>query len=223
MPRLARVDLGDYVYHVINRAIGRLKIFESEKDYLLFEEALADAKEETGMRILAYAIMPNHWHLVLYPRNAGDLGTFMHRLTNTHTRRVHVRTRTIGHGSLYQGRYKSFIVQNDSHFLTLLKYVERNPVRAKLSQTCEGWRWGSAWRRINGTHEQRALIDASPVSLPDRYRIWINAPEKSDDLKAMRLSVNKGVPYGEDRWVDAMVEEYGLETTRRPAGRPKKS
>lgn len=222
MPRLARVDLGDYVYHIINRAVGRLKIFESKEDYLLFEEALADAKRETDMRILAYVIMPNHWHLVLYPRNAGDLGTFMHRLTNAHTRRVHVRTRTIGHGPLYQGRYKSFIVQNDPHFLTLIKYAERNPVRAKLSKTCEVWRWGSAWRRINGTKEQQTLLGEPPVPLPNRYRLWVNTPEKEDELKTIRLSVNKGVPYGKDRWVNTMVTKYNLESTRRFAGRPKK-
>jgi len=223
MPRLARVDLGEYVYHVINRAIGRLKIFESKDDYALFEELLARAKEETGMRILAYAIMPNHWHLVLYPRNAGDLGIFMHRLTNTHTRRVHVRTRTIGHGPLYQGRYKSFIVESDQHLLTLIKYVERNPVRARLARTCEAWQWGSAWRRINGTKEQQELLDSSPVLLPHQYRTWINTPDREDDLKTIRLSANKGVPYGRDRWVDAMVTKYNLEYTRRSAGRPKKS
>lgn len=223
MPRLARVDLGNYTYHVINRAVGRLKIFESKDDYTLFEDTLASAKEETSMRILAYAIMPNHWHLVLYPKNAGDLGTFMHRLTNAHTRRVHVQTRTIGHGPLYQGRYKSFIVQSDPHLLALIKYVERNPVRAKLARTCESWRWGSAWRRINGTEEQQKLLDELPVSLPDRYRSWINTPEKEDDLTALRHSANKGLPYGRDSWVTMMVKKHGLESTQRSAGRPKKS
>ncbi len=223
MPRLARVDLGDYAYHVINRAVGRLKIFESKDDYLLFEELLASAKEETEMRILAYTIMPNHWHLLLYPREAGDLGTFMHRLTNAHTRRVHVNTHTIGHGPLYQGRYKSFLIENDFHLLAVLKYIERNPVRAKLSRTCEGWRWGSAWWRINGTVEEKKLFDESPVDLPRGYRSWINTPEKQDDLKALRYAVNKGLPYGGSHWVDAMVEKYGLEATRRHAGRPKKS
>ncbi len=222
MPRLARVDLGNYVYHVINRAVGRLKIFESKEDYELFEELLADAKEETGMRILAYSIMPNHWHLVLYPRKAGDLGIFMHRLTNAHTRRVHVKTRTIGHGPLYQGRYKSFLIETDPNLLSVIKYVERNPVRAKLVRTCESWQWGSAWRRINGTVEEKNLLDPSPMPLPLGYRSWINTPEKKDDLKSLRTSVNKGVPYGRDRWVDTMVRTHHLESTRRSAGRPKK-
>jgi putative transposase len=137
MPRHARIDLGGHVYHVINRAVGRLTIFKSKRDYQLFEELLVSAQQEVHMRILAYTVMPNHWHLVLYPRGSGDLGTFMHRLTNAHTRRVHVQTRTIGYGPLYQGRYKSFMVKNDAHLLTLIKYVERNPVRAKLAHSPE--------------------------------------------------------------------------------------
>ena len=90
MPRLARIDIGGEIYHVINRANGRMQIFNNNKDYQLFEKFLLDAKELTDMRILAYAIMPNHWHLVLHPKNDGDLGVFMHRLTNAHTRQVHV-------------------------------------------------------------------------------------------------------------------------------------
>src|SRR3989344_6083708 len=150
MPRTDRIDLADRIYRIINRAIGRLKIFNAKKDYLLFEELLTEAKELTGMRIFAYTIMPNHWHLVLSPQKGGDLSLFMHRLSNTHTRRVHTSTGTIGSGHLYQGRYKSFLVNKDNYLLALIKYVERNPVRAKLVSSCELWQWGSAWRRIIG-------------------------------------------------------------------------
>lgn len=223
MPRLARVDVGNHLYHVINRALGRHTLFSTKTDYQDFEDLLSLVKDETGMRIVAYTLMPNHWHLVLYPRRDGDLGTFMHRLTNAHTRRVHVKTRTIGYGPLYQGRYKSFLIENDPHLLTVLKYVERNPVRAKLSKTCESWQWGSAWRRVNGTPEQQKLISESPVPLPRTYRAWVNTPDKEDDLTALRHAINKGVPYGQDRWVDAIVNKYHLEATQRGAGRPKKS
>lgn len=223
MPRLARVDVGNHAYHVINRAVGRMQIFETKEDYALFESLLEKIKEETGMRILAYCLMPNHWHLVLYPRNDGDLGLFMHRLTNAHTRLVHTRTATVGHGPLYQGRYKSFLIQNDQHLLTVIKYVERNAVRAKFARTCEAWRWGSAMRRLSGTREQKKIIDSCPTALPTNYRAWINEPEQSEDLQDLRHSVNKGVPFGGVRWVDAMVDRYGLQTTLRGAGRPRKS
>ncbi len=133
MPRNARIDVGEEVYHVINRANGRMEIFSEPEDYELFEKLLFETKELLGMRILAYTLMPNHWHLVLYPQNDGDMGTFMHRLSNAHTRKVHAKTLTNGSGHLYQGRYKSFLVGDDRYLLTLIKYVERNPVRAKLT------------------------------------------------------------------------------------------
>ena len=222
MPRLARVDIGGEIYHVINRANGRMGIFETPEDYKLFEKLIHDAKELTNMRIFAYTIMPNHWHLVLSPQNDGDLRTFMHRLTNAHTRLVHVKTGTIGSGHLYQGRYKSFLVDNDSYLLTLIKYVERNPVRARLVRQCEDWQWGSAWRRICGSKAQMKLLDTSPTQFPHGYKQWINTPDKEDEITTIRHSLNKGVPFGGERWVGRMITKYHLESTLRSAGRPKK-
>lgn len=223
MPRLARVDIGNEIYHVINRANGRMQIFDKPGDYQSFENLIEEAKELTGMRIFAYEIMPNHWHLVLSPRNDGDLGIFMHHLTNKHTRQVHVLTGTIGSGHLYQGRYKSFLIDSENYLLGVIKYIERNAVRAKLVKNCEDWQWGSAWVRINGTAEQKKLLAKMPTDLPDDYLQWINAPESLTEIDAIRHSVNKGVPYGREKWVDKMVTKFHLETTLRKAGRPKKN
>ena len=174
-----------------------------------------------GMRILAYVLMPNHWHLVLHPRNDGDLGAFMHRLSNAHTRKVHARTNTNGSGHLYQGRYKSFLIDSENYLLAVVKYVERNAVRAKLVRNCEDWQWGSAWRRIFGTAKQKKLLGEMPAHLPGDYLNWINTADKADDLKMIRVSVNKSVPYGRDKWVDKMVFKYHLESTLKSPGRPK--
>jgi putative transposase len=84
--------------------------------------------------------MPNHWHLVTSPKQDGDLVKFMRWLTNTQTRRWHIEKNTIGEGHLYQGRYKSFICQNDNHFITLVKYVKRNALKAKLVDKAESWK-----------------------------------------------------------------------------------
>jgi len=221
MPRNARTDVGGEIYHVINRANGRMGIFNEPDDYELFESLLLETKELIGMRILAYAIMPNHWHLILHPHKDGDLGMFMHRLSNAHTRKVHAKTKTNGTGHLYQGRYKSFIVDTDSYFLTLLKYVERNPVRAKLAKQCEDWQWGSAWVRINGSKEEKKLIDPPVMEIPHGYKKWVNTPDKDDDLVEIRTSVNKGKPFGKGKWVDEMVTKYHLESTQKNPGRPK--
>jgi len=222
MPRSARVDIGGEIYHVINRANGRLQIFNTDEDYKLFEQLLLETKEIFDMRILAYELMPNHFHLVLYPKNDGDLGLFMHRLCNAHTRKVHAHTNTNGSGHLYQGRYKSFLVDKDNYLLAVIKYVEQNAMRAKLVRSCEDWQWGSAWRRVYGTVEQKKLLDQKSFQLPDDYLNWINIREESENLDIIRISVKKGVPYGNEKWIDKMVSKYHLESTLRSQGRPKK-
>ncbi len=221
MARCARVDVGDHVFHVLNRAIGRLRIFETPADYQLFLHLLAEAKEMTGVRVLSFTVMPNHWHLHLYPRHDGDMGEFMHWLTNAHTRRVHAFTQTTGAGPLYQGRYKSFLIQDDRHLLTVLKYIERNPVRAKLCKKVEDWPWGSAWIRAHGTQKQKQLLAELPVPFPRDYRIWVNTPDKEDDLQIIRGSVAKSAPFGQSGWVEQMVMMHKLEATMRGRGRPK--
>lgn len=148
------------------------------------------------MRILAYVIMPNHWQLLLYPKNDKDLSKALQWLGTSHARRHHTRKGTIGGGHLYQGRYKSFLVQEDYHFLTVLKYIERNPVRAKLSTKPELWRWGSAYRRVRGGKQQKSLLAELPVHLPRNYRTWINQTEPSEELDILRHAVYRGVPYG---------------------------
>ncbi|OGG67006.1 hypothetical protein A3C21_04260 [Candidatus Kaiserbacteria bacterium RIFCSPHIGHO2_02_FULL_59_21] len=221
MARALRVDVGDEVYHVINRANGRFKIFEEDWMYQDFEYLLNEMKEEYEMRILAYVLMPNHWHLLLYPRKDGDLSETMRWLGTAHTRRYHAQTETIGGGHLYQGRYKSFIVQTDTHLLTVLKYIERNPVRARFVRSAEHWKWGSAYRRIKGTKKMRLLLADSPVSLPRDYALWVNQAEPTEEVAEIRESIRKGLPYGRESWRSRMVERHDLAQTLREPGRPK--
>ncbi len=205
MPRAPRIDVGGYIYHVINRANARAKIFQTDEDYRMFEALLIEAKEQYNMNILAYVIMPNHWHLLLYPKRDGDVGHFMHWLTTTHATRYHSQKKTIGGGHVYQGRYKSFLVDTDQYVLTVLKYIERNPARANLVTKPELWRWGSAYRRVHGTKVARALLGELPVALPHGYLRWINQAEHTEDLTTVRNSVNKGVPYGSDMLRDELA------------------
>ena len=147
MPRRLRMASGGYVYHVLNRAVGRARLFHKSADYAAFEKVLEEAKEWLPTRLLAYCVMPNHWHLVLWPEDDGDLSEFMRWLTVTHTQRWHAHRHTAGTGPLYQGRFKSFPIQDDDHFLTVCRYVERNALRAKLALKAEHWRWSSLWFR----------------------------------------------------------------------------
>ncbi|MEK7091859.1 MAG: transposase [Patescibacteria group bacterium] len=223
MPRIERIDVGDYVYHVLNRANGRLPIFDQPEDYQLFETILEEAVEKFDMRLLAYCLMPNHWHLVLYPKEDGDLARFMGWLTNTHTRRWHTWKGTIGQGHLYQGRYKSFLCEEDQHFLTLVRYVERNAKKANLVKVAEGWRWSSVWKRENGVGEQKTLLTEWPVTAPENYLDWLNETQTESEEESIGRSTTKGNPYGSMIWVDEMVKKFNLRQTLRGVGRPKKN
>ena len=219
MPRRLRFASGGYVYHVLNRAVGRARIFRKPRDYEAFEEILREAKERVPVRLLAWCVLPNHWHLVLWPRGDGDLSEFMRWLTVTHTQRWHAAHGTAGTGPLYQGRFKSFPIEEDEHLWTVLRYVERNPLRAKLVERVEQWPWSSLWRRTAGAAEP---LDEGPAALPRDWRRLVQAPQTEAELAAVRRSVVRGAPFGEAAWKAETAERLGLESTLRPRGRPRK-
>jgi putative transposase len=220
MPRRLRVSSGGYAYHVLNRAVGRMRIFGKARDYEAFEEVLAKAKERFPMRVLVWCVMPNHWHLVLWPRGDGDLSEFMRWLTVTQTQRWHAAHRTSGSGPLYQGRFKSFPIQDDDHLLTVLRYVERNPLRANMVERAEEWQWSSLWRRVHGDPEN--VLDEGPVDLPRRWRQYVQSPETEAELAALRHSLVRGAPFDETAWQERTAKRLHLQTTLHPRGRPPK-
>src|SRR6476659_2839010 len=150
MPRRLRSAPGGYVYHVLNRAVGRRTLFKKDGDYAAFEAALEEAADFQPMRLLAYCLMPNHWHLVLWPKADGDLSRYVRWVTVTHAQRYHAHYHTAGTGPLYQGRFKAFPVQAGDHLSTVCRYVERNALRAGLVKAAEGWRWSSLWHEVHG-------------------------------------------------------------------------
>lgn len=223
MGRPLRASKGGWVYHVLNRANARLPIFKRPEDYEALERFLTEGVARYEMRLLAYCLMPNHWHLLVWPREDGDLSRFMGWVTLTHTQRWHAHRGTAGTGHLYQGRFKSFPVQEDEHFYSVGRYVERNALRARLVKRAENWRWGSLWRMTQGDREARTLISPWPVPRPRRWLDWVNEPQTDAELAAVRRSISRGCPYGDETWTDKAVRKLGLETTLRPRGRPKKS
>ncbi len=194
-------------------------IFFKEEDYRLFEEILEDAKEKCAMRILAYCLMPNHFHLVLHPCEDGDLQKFMQWLTLTHTQRWHIQNGTVGTGHLYQGRYKSFLIQRDSHLLAVIRYVERNPLRANLVKRAENWNFSSLSRRLSQVPEKMRLLARWPIPEPKDYLSFVNMPMKKEELETIRYSVNRGKPLGSEGWSKATIGKYGLLATVRSRGR----
>ncbi len=221
MPRTRRQAPGGYVYHALNRAVARLPLFKKSRDYEAFFRVVDEALERHPIRILGYCVMPNHWHFVLWPKRDGDLTAFLRWLTHTHTMRWHTHYHTTGTGHLYQGRFKSFPVETDEHLYTLLRYVERNALRAGPVKQAEDWPWGSRGFRSKGW-EPKERLSAWPVAMPADWLSYVNRPQTEAEVEALRKSVNRGTPYGSETWQRRIAGRLGLESTLRPRGRPRK-
>lgn len=210
---------------MLNRANGRLRLFGKEADFLAFEQVLAEALQRVPLRIIGYTVMSNHWHFVVWPRKGNDteVSEFFRWLTVTHSLRWHAHHNTIGMGHVYQGRFKSFPIEQDEHLTTVLRYVERNPLRAKLVRSADAWRWGSLYRRLHGTPEERALLADCPVPLGTNWLEHVNRPQTKAEVEEIHRCVVRGRPFGDAAWQRKTAARMGLESTFRPRGRPRKT
>lgn len=209
------------VFHVLNRGVARMPVFEKADDYEAFERVLSETLQKAPMRICSYCVMPNHWHMLVWPEHDGDLGRFLQRLTITHVRRWQEHRHCVGLGHVYQGRYKSFPVEEDEHFLGVARYVERNALRANLVVRAEEWRWSSLWRRERGGAQEKDILAPWPVARPDHWIERVNRPDNEKEQEALRRSVQRGRPYGAPAWQCDMAKRLGLESAYRSRGRPR--
>ena len=218
MPRTARASAANVCYHVLNRGNARAEVFHKDADFAAFVDLMAEANERLPLRILAFALLPNHFHLVLWPRGDGDLSRWMQWLLTSHVRRYHRHYHGSGH--VWQGRFKAFPIEQDEHLLTVLRYVERNPLRANLVRRAEDWAWSSlAWLP---TGKRPELLAEWPVARPRHWLSKVNAPQSEAELIALRQSVARGAPFGNEAWAVRTARRLGLESSLRPRGRPKK-
>ena len=222
MPRRPRICPAGTCFHVLNRAVARLTLFEKQEDYEAFERVLAEAVEREALPIFSYSLMPNHWHFVVRPKTDDQLSGFFRWLTHTHTMRWHAHYQTSGTGHLYQGRFKTFPIEDDDHLLAVLRYVERNPLRASLCDRAEDWKFGSAWRMVNGDEQSRSLLSKWPIPRPRQWRSLVNKPDTESEVNAIRRCVNRGTPYGSEGWVTQSAVRLQLKHTLRSRGRPLK-
>lgn len=216
MPRTARASLGGWCYHVVNRGNARAEVFHKHADYAAFVKLLAQASERLPMRLLGYCLMPNHFHLVLWPHNDGDLSRWMQWLLTAHVRRYHRHHGGSGH--VWQGRFKAFPIQEDEHYLAVLRYIERNPLRAKLVRNSENWQWSSLRQRF-ATAE--SILANGPLPIPSTWLKLVHEPQTEAELAALRTSIQRGTPFGGPRWTKRAALELGLESSLRPRGRPR--
>jgi putative transposase len=183
MPRQRRHAPPDSVLHLVNRANERRLLFEAPGDYDAFLEILSWAKARCPVRLLAYCLMPNHWHFIVSPPEHAAIPRFMHRVCTTHAVRLRRATGSVGLGHVYQQRYSASLIDSEAYYYTTLRYVEANPLRAGLVDRAQRWAWSSLSERLG---RDRGLVDESPLPLPPNWLDLVNEPLPAEPLLTIR-------------------------------------
>ena len=218
IPKKRHVEPG-YIYHVLNRGALRQQLFACDADYADFEDLIQQTLRRMPLPILTYELMPNHWHFVVAPEDGEQLSAFFQYLAGTHAKRFRAANGTLGHGHVYQDRFKSFPVESDGHLLSLGRYVERNALRAGLVSRAEDWQWSALWRRLHGLDDW--LQSEWPVPRPEDWIARVNAPLTASELAAIHRSIRRGCPLGSPGWVQDTAKRLGLDHSLRQTGRPR--
>jgi len=228
VPRRLRPIADGLVYHVINRGNNRQTVFRKETDFSAFLKALFDLKERKPFQLYGYCLMDNHFHLLVRPGLATTISRIVQSLLVSHTQRYHKHHGSGGH--VWQGRFKSPVIQSDEHLLNVLRYIEANPLRAKIVSRAEEYSWSSY--RARGLGEANELVDPlvtynelSPYPAV-RQRKWsemVHLPMGGRVVAAIRRSNETGLPYGDRPWVERLAGELDIDLAIRPRGRPRGS
>jgi putative transposase len=214
MPRSPRRIEARIIYHVLNRGNGRRMLFSKDADFQSFVKLLAEALKRFEVDLLAFCLMGNHWHLLVRPRTDKALSKFMGWLAVTHARRHHKHYPNPGSGHLYQGRFKSFPVQSDEHFLIVARYIHANPIRAGLVKRLSEWRW----------NDLSGMLPTARWPMP-RPRDWTAIVEgvmEPEQIERLGRSLLRGAPFGSELWTRQTAQRLGLGATLLPRGRPRK-
>jgi putative transposase len=219
MPRTSRASLGGFSYHVLNRGNARSQVFHKPGDFSAFLAMIGESSVRLPMRLLGYCLMPNHFHLVVRPHDDGDLSRWMQWLLTTHVRRY---LKHYGHsGHVWQGRFKAFPIQDDEHLVTVVRYVERNPLRAGLVPQAQDWRWSSLGASLAGVESAPNLSGDDLLRRGD-WTNFVNEVMTEAEEQAIRLSIRRDRPFGSASWTQTTAENVGLESSLRPRGGQKR-
>jgi putative transposase len=211
--------VGAVCYRVLNRGNARQAVFHKREDYVTFLDLMAEANDRLPMRLLAWCLIPNHFHLVLWPHGDGDLSRWMQWLLTSHVRRYHRHYQSSGH--VWQGRFKAFPIEEDEHLWTVLRYVERNALRANIVGRAEAWLWSSAAALKGG--KRAAMLDPGPLPRSVDWLDRVDRPQTEAELAALRKCIERGTPHGSESWQHATAARLGLEASLHPRGRPRHS
>lgn len=228
MPRLGRTILPDYPHHVVQRGHNRQVVFAEPRDFERYLDTLIEFKHIYGVKVYAYCLMTNHVHLLVVPEEIAGLGRLMKRLAGRQTR-YHNRLEGRS-GTLWEGRYKSSPVDSDEYLLACARYIELNPLRARMVATPEAYRWSSCRNRLGLTHNE--WLDHDPCYLAlgenraqrqERYRQFLYAAIPEGESTLIREAVQRGQLTGHGGFVDKVEKILGKRIDKRSPGRPAKT
>ncbi len=193
-------------------------VFEDALDYAMFTECALEALSAVSVDIFAFCLMPNHFHMLVRPSADRDLSHFMQLMTMRHSKRWHRRRESKGGGALYQGRFRAFPVQTDRYFYAACRYVEANPLRARLVQRAEDWPWSSLAQRVKNCH---GLPLANwPILQPSDWATTVNVSQKHEEIRQLRKSAHSNIPFGPPAWITRTAVLLGSDAgLRRPGPR----
>src|SRR5262245_56726867 len=182
-----RLLVGDTgaVFHAMNRARKGTVLFDTPKAYRAFVELMAEAADRSPVPMLAYCLMPNHWHFIFWPRSERDITPQVGWLTMTHAKRFRAFTGTTGSGPVYRGPFKVTAVRATIGLYRVIRYVERNPVRAGLVARAEDWPWSSTRRSESGIP-----LAEWPEPRPAEWLRVVNDDESPHDLEWLRAELH---------------------------------
>lgn len=219
MARQRRVSPDGFVQHVLNRGDHRETVFHKPADFRAFLALIAEAAFRVPMRILAYCIMRNHFHLVVWPYQGIDLPAYMQLLMNLHIQRYLRHNPPGSPGHIYQGRYTNALIEGDDSLLRVMRYVEANALDAGLVHRAEQYKWSSA--SPHSSDPGRPTLVDGPLARPSDWLTFVNSTASSEEVTRIQQSARRGAPYGSEEWTKHVVRRYDLEHTIRPRGRPR--
>lgn len=228
MPRKPRIILPNIPHHIVQRGHNRQAIFAEESDYESYLNTLAELKDELGVKVYSFCLMTNHVHLLLQPgEDTKALSKLMNYLSSWHTKMHNwMEGRT---GTLWEGRFKSSPVDTDSYLMACSRYIELNPVRARMVEHPSQYRWSSYNDKIGKIRfkwlDRDPLYSSLGKSLQiaqERYSNFVLDEIDHDEITLIRDSLNRGSPTGNDRFVDQVESIVGRRLQKRALGRPRR-
>lgn len=226
MPRLPRIWIEGVPQHVVQRGVDRAAIFFHDDDYSAYLANLTHYQSEWGVQIHSYCLMTNHIHLLASGNHSHSIPGFMKAVNQRYVQYINGTYRRSG--TLWEGRYKASLIESERYFLACMRYIDLNPVRARMVAHAEDYCWSSyranaAGKRDDAVHPHPLYLamDENPERRLRKYGEFVDQAISQDELDTLRAALHSGRPTGSDAFAEQIEQMSGRRVVKRPAGRPK--